>query len=458
MKANESIKFLSVVAGFLSLSIILNPVMAQEYDDMYFNKSDRKTVKSNKYNTLAVESKENSTAKYNKVTESTDVYSSKNVNPEYIARYKSTEISELEEKSYDSDDYFIEDYHKEQYGSDSLRNQINYAALNKRDQMSYSNYNRTNSSPSWGFSPYMNMSYGNPYCYDPFMSGYGPSMGFGMGMGFGSGFYPSMSYNIGMSWGSGYNPYGGFYGYNPYSARYRGMNGFYDPWGPAYGYNPYRGGYSPYYGGYGSSIYILPGGSDIANTRKIEHKPRSVNRSSSYSRTSANPRRESARVSNSSQKIRVPNRSLSTTSSANGRVSRDYSRSQNEYYNSARRSSSSSSQRISSSSNNRNTYRRSSSNSTSRYSSSMNANKPSRVSNSSYSNSRSSSYSGNNSRSGSYASPSRSNSSSYGSYSSGSSNSRSSSYSSSGSSGSGRSYSSGSSSRSSSSRGRSGRQ
>lgn len=442
MKSIKSIKILSLSVGMLGMTVLYSAVNAQEYDDMYFNKSDRKTVKVEKPVVIPENSKD-----YKEIAESTEAYSAKNVNPEYIARYKSSESNQIEDQSaqnnesYSREDYFVEGYDDKDYTSDPNKNEIDYTALALRDKMSYSNYNRSFASPSWRFSPYMNMGFGNPfygYGYDPFMMGSGLSMG--IGYGFGSGFYPSMSYGMSMSWGTGYNPWGwgGYYPgyYSPY-----GMGGFYDPWGPMYGYTPYsRFGYSPYYGRYGglypSVIVVNNSGSDYINGRKIEYKPRTTRSAATprYSRTNT----ENVRVASNDTKVRIPNRTISTSAS-NGRVSRDYSKVQNEYYSRSRRSTSSA-QRISTSNNVRNSYRRGSA-STSRFNaSSINNNKPSRVSSGSSqynrSSNRSNAYSGyssgtRRSSSSSFSTPSR-NSSGYSrsSFSSGSSGSRSSSYSS----------------------------
>lgn len=455
MKALKSVNILTLSVSILSLMVIFSSVNAQEYDDMYFSKSDRKTVKVEKLN----KNKSSNTANYKEVTKSTETFSAKNVNPEYIARYKSTESNEVKEQEiqkndeYSSQDYFVEDYDDTEYVSDPDKNNIDYAVLNKRDQMSSSNYNRPFSSPSWRFSPYASMGFGSPYSrfgynpmmgrnpymmgYDPFMSGYRPSMAMRYGYGSGFGYSPSMAFNVGMSWGSGYNPWNS----SPY-----GMGGY----SPMCGYNPYsRYGGSPYYrGGYGgfSPTYIITSNSNInsndINGRNIKYQPRTT-RTSATQRDLRTNNSESARASTSSTKIRVPNRD-NTTSTSNGRVSRDYSKVQNEYYNQARRSSSSS-KRISTSSNSSRGSSARSSYSASRNSSSISKNKPSRTSSYSSGNSRGSSSSSQYSR----GSSSRSSSSSYSttpsrgssgsSYSSGNSGSRSS------------SSSSGSSSRSSSS-------
>jgi hypothetical protein len=455
MKELKSIKLSTLFAGLLGILVSFSTVNAQEYDDLYFNKSDRKTVKSESKATLAKDAKSLSGTDYNQATKSTEVYSAKNVNPEYVARYKSSESNEVRENTipdseYGSDDYFIEDYNTPDSTIGIHQNEIDYAALNKRDQMSYSNYDHNHSNPYWRMNPYMSMGYGSPY-YDPFMMGYSPGFSMGMGYGFGTGFYPSMSYSMAMSWGTGYNPWSSWGGY-PYSPY--GMRGYYDPWAYGYGYSPYMSGYgyglnSYGYYGYSRPYYVVStSNSEYYNDRNISYKPRSTSRSNSIQRASTASATNS-RVSASDSKIRIPSRAVTSESTSNGRVSRDYSKSQNEYYNTNRRSTSSS-ERIAASTSSRNTYARTSS------SSSSFTNRPSRTSNSSSgynspSNSRSYSSNSGSRSSSSYSSPGRSSSSFGGgnSYSSGSSSGRSSSYSSAG-----RSSSSGSSSgRSSSSSG-----
>ncbi len=407
MKALKSVKKLSLVVSLIFTTSIYSSAIAQEYDDMYFNKTDRKTVKIEKTTLLTSNNKNNS---YKEITKSTETFSAKNVNPEYIARYKSTESNQVNEQtvqksdSYSSNDYFVEGYDKSAYVSDSKNSEIDYAALNKRDQMSSKKNYGSLSNSAMRFSPYMAMGFGSAYGrygYDPFTMGYGSGMSMGFGSGFG--YSPYMSFNVGMSWGSGYNPWGSFY--NPY--RMRG----YDPWRSMYGYNPYGGlgGYSPYYGsGYGgycptfTNSYSNNYASEYNNGRNIQYKPRTTRVNSTINTPLSN--NENLRTSSSNSKIRVPNRTTSATRS-DGRIGNDYSKGQNEYYNKVRRSSSSSARRISSNNSTRNTYSRNS-NSVSRSKSSINNNKPSRVSN------YSSGYNRNNSSSKSYSSPSRSSSSS----------------------------------------------
>ena len=410
----KALKLLKALFGSVSLFFLVSMVhtaSAQEYDDMYFNKSDRKTVKVESATAATID---NNSSTYKEISETTETYSAKNINPEYIARYKSSESNEASEQAkrsatgYTSDDYFVEDYNASNYVSDSNRSNIDYRALALRDEMSYSNYNRTNSNPNWRFSPYvgmgMGMGYGgfgyprygypysmydpfmrgyNPYMmgYDPFMMVYGSGMTMGLGMGFGYGMSPAMSYNIGMSWGTGGYP--GFY--NPFG---------YNPWGSMYSYGPY--GCPPYYTSRGfipsNVVAASVAGSEYRNGRNMHYKARNVRANADVTRNRTSS--EQVRRTASSSRIRVPSRDVATVSNGRTSSSRDYSRAQNPIYTNNRNSTSSSVQRISSrstSGNGRSSYFRSSDASRS---SAMYNNRPSRTSSTYTSGSNRSSYSG----------------------------------------------------------------
>ena len=136
MKALKSIKILTLFTSLLSIAVIYSSVNAQEYDDMYFGKSDRKTVKADKTVVISDNNKNNSNANYKEITKSTETYSAKNINPEYIARYKSTNSNEVNEQtvqkddSYSSKDYFVEGYDNNDYISDSKKGEIEFKNVN----------------------------------------------------------------------------------------------------------------------------------------------------------------------------------------------------------------------------------------------------------------------------------------------------------------------------------------
>jgi hypothetical protein len=203
------ITFLTLLA--VSASMVASAQVA-EYDDMYFNSTDRTVVQASKPLTLKNISSESYEVKT--AINPTDSYSARNVNPEYISQSTVNPSGSVEKAP-----YFIPDY------SPVAVNQN----LNKN-----SNYYGNNSYP--GMMP----AYGSPYnSFSPSMYGYSP---YGYG------------YNNGFNSMYGYNPYG----YNGFNSGWSSMlsmtfgMGSYCPWGGS----SFYGNYSPYnymgmgYGGY----------------------------------------------------------------------------------------------------------------------------------------------------------------------------------------------------------------
>ncbi len=449
MKALNTVKMM-----FMSILIVISAgqvVKAQEYDDLYFNNSDRQTVKIDKSVLKSNQNAVVSNADYKEISATTENFSAKNVNPEYIAKYKGSEkdgsaaVENLENGTYSSDDYFVEDYESQKKNHETTAE--DYLNSKKYDR-NYSSYAGTNAGfrPNMSFNTYM--GFGSPFGYSPY--GYSP---YGFGMGYG----PAYGMSVGMSWGTGfYNPWNSFYSpysmyYDPWFSPYN--SGFYDPFYSPYrysAYNPYRYGSFGYYGSYGGyypagmgGIYVVSGGSSGSNSyyttetgKRIEYRPRTATRSNSseYVRSTSGTSDRIRRVENS-ENIRTVTRSTPSTSS--GRVAKDYSGTQNEYYNRSRTSRTSTGRTTAPAATSINNRLQSSSNSSQRdYSSSaINTNRPSRTAN--YNNGNtyqrsSGSYGSSGRSSSSYSSPSRSsysNSSGSSGYTSGSSGSRSSSYS-----------------------------
>jgi len=300
-----------IVSLFASLEISAQGV---EYDDLYFNKSDRKAKKEKKYK--PVSSDENVIK--SDVPLTTEEFSSKNINPEYIARYKADELeNETDEHEYSTDDYYVD--------SDERINDNQQEYL---DSTKYSsNYNRPDYYRYPNHSAYNRYGYGlNPY-YCP------PGWNFGLGYTLGS-FYgmPYSGYNFSMSWSTG------GYGYYPYSSWY---DPWYDPWYGGFGYPSYASAwrfgfgmgyynsfYNPYYYPYHNHYVIINEGSNYNNY----HYGRRDSRTST-SLTSRNYSQNRLQSSSPSKNIKVDN------ASAN-RSTRDYSKLQNEYYRNSRSTSS----------------------------------------------------------------------------------------------------------------------
>lgn len=248
-------------------------------------------------------------------------FSSRNVNPDYIARYQA-------EENTPQDDIVYFDEAGEEGSNPDINAYDNYRVGNSGTNSNF------NSSMAFG----MGMMYGmNSFGMSPFGMGsfYDPFWGGGYG------FRPGFSMNIGFGFGS------------PFYRPMYGYGGFYDPFRPVYGYG---GGYGHGYPGYGynpmfasNPVYILPGGeygdrrvvTGARPTRgsSLAASSRGVNVSNAALQPStarANARRDVLNNSNSATSRRV------VSNSDNSRVSaRDFSSSQNDYYNSNARTGSS---------------------------------------------------------------------------------------------------------------------
>lgn len=208
-----------IVLG-LMVACVAGTVMAQENDDMYFNKKDRAKLNAQKAQAtaLAYSNKNGSDdLDFNDdVFAATASYSTRNTNPEYISRSNS-EVAQS-----DNEDYFIV--------SESYANAQNLSRFND-------NYN------NWYNNPWYSNSYYAPSRYawnSPFYGGFNSPWGYG----YGSGMYVSVGYGWGSPyyggyWGSGYSPWDYGYGY-PYGGYYGNSWGYYNGWG-YYGGNNYWG-------------------------------------------------------------------------------------------------------------------------------------------------------------------------------------------------------------------------
>ncbi len=365
LKYLKTVLSVSLFAGMM----IYGSASAQEYDDMYFNKNDRKTVKVKKSD-LNVQNeavKEN----YKEFTSSTENVSSKNINPEYIARYKNIDPEQNKDSTsseYKNDDYFVENYDiKPGSGMVSAKEYLNSKKYNRE----YTSQTKTNSSFG-GFHPSFSMGMG--FGYSPFGYGFYPGMGYGM------------SYSLSMSWGMGggfYDPWMDPFMFYPTMSFYDQymMSRFYRPWRYPF-YGGYPGGFYPYggfstsigmgfgmglgfggyygggYGGYGYPYYpYYPGtGGEYSN---IKYQQRTPGRSTT-SKVHIPREKATVRTADNTRNLRIPGTATVSNNAGNARIAKDYSRTQNEYYNNSRTRNASSRQRISSSAGSRYNYRASS--------------------------------------------------------------------------------------------------
>ncbi|EAZ80153.2 hypothetical protein [Algoriphagus machipongonensis] len=312
-----SILSTSLFLGALAMSACSTSQYANSggQDNMYFMASDAKLATEYAVQNNNPESFE-SLGSVNLDTYPNENFSSKNVNPEYIAKYSNTE-----EVSSDDMVYFDEG------GDVSSEGDINAYNDYRVNQGNSNNGNFGNSFfPTMsfsmgymgGFSPW---GYGYMPFYEPFMMpGYMyPSYGFGFRPGFSMGINIGFGIGFGSFWGPSY-AWGGYPGY--------GWGGY-----PSYGW----GGYPGYIN---RPIYVLPGGE--YGDRRIVRGARSTRgaglANASNARSSAIlPNTSRAQARNAA--VNSPrNRSLVSGSNNSSRVtSRDFGNSQNDYYTSRSR-------------------------------------------------------------------------------------------------------------------------
>ncbi|WP_323837947.1 hypothetical protein [Algoriphagus sp. D3-2-R+10] len=248
-------------------------------------------------------------------------FSSRNVNPDYIARYQS------DQDSSESDIVYFDEGVAEESNPD-INAYNNYRVGNSG--------NNSNFNSSMAFNMGMNMGMGMMYGMNPWGMGrfYDPFWGPGFG------YRPGFNFNIGFGFGS------------PFMRPGFGYGGFYDPWGmPMYGWGGYPG-YGYGYPGMGffprNPIYVLPGGEYgdrrvVRGARSSRGSTLAGTRGGSVSNAALQPstaraqaRRDVLNNGNSATSRRL------TSNSDNSRISaRDFSSSQNDYYNSRVREGSS---------------------------------------------------------------------------------------------------------------------
>lgn len=301
-----SISFVSCSSNKLATS--------ESSDNLYFMASDAKIATE-----YAVQN--NNPEQFQSLSSTTsqaipqESFSSRNVNPDYIARYQEEQNTEQNEVVY------FDDEGQEEYNP-NIDAYNNYKVGGSGNN---SNFNSNLSAFNMGMMYGLN-SYGINRLYDPFFgSGFGFRPGFNMNIGYGFG-NPFLRPMYGM---------GGF--------RY---GGFYDPYNPYYGYGYPRYGYSPMYSS--NPSYTLPGGEFgdrrvIRGARGTRGSTLGAARSSTISRSAVQPstaRAQARREVLGTGTNDGARRSLSNSN--NSRVSaRDFSSTQNDYYNSTSRAANS---------------------------------------------------------------------------------------------------------------------
>lgn len=304
----------SFILGSLALaSCSTNKIATNaDQDNLYFMASDNQVateyaVQNNKPESFKSLSNEDAR------TYTQENFSSRNVNPDYIAKYQAETEAQKEGSV----------YFDETLGADTVKD-INV----------YNNYYSNsgsgfNSGFNSAFSVGMGLGfggYGMGGFYNPF---YNPFYGFGSGL----------SMRIGFGWGSPHMGMGFGFGYPMFGYPMYPMHGFgYPMFGnPMYGF-----GYPAYgYPGFGNPIYILPSGEYGDRNVVVGARPTrgATLAGASYSGSSSSaavPSTARAQARNEAINSSTTNRRV-VSSSENARVSsRDFSTSQNDYYSNSR--------------------------------------------------------------------------------------------------------------------------
>jgi hypothetical protein len=285
-------------------------VLTAANDNMYFMASDMKKVTQH-----AVTNNQPNT--FDGLATATgapqDNFSSKNVNPDYLARYGQVNAQNSSDVVY--------------FDENQDANSGTTPNIDVYNNFSVSNFNSGwgNTSFMPGFSPFgygmMGFSPWGMGFYDPF---FGPGWGWRSGL------------NLGFNWGWGrpyYSPFNPYFGYNSFYSPYWGGSMWGSPWGSPWGWN------TPIYAT--GPIIIMPG--NEYGDRRIVYGARPSRGSSMSSGTGGvaqysgvpTTARAQARqnVANASDGV-SPRRSVANES--NRMATSDFSSSQNDYYNTGR--------------------------------------------------------------------------------------------------------------------------
>lgn len=309
---NLSIISASLLMGSLAISSCsTNKMAASSNDNLYFMASDVKVatqyaVANNNPSTFQNLAKEPVAPQ--------ESFSSRNVNPEYLSRYGQSSAIEENEVVYFDD-------------SQSQTTSSNQPNIDVYNSFSVNNFNTNRGWGNTAFNVGMGFGFGgfSPWgmgFYDPFFN---PFWGFRPGI------------NVGLNFGWGrpfYDPFNPFFGFGGFG----GMGGFYDPfWGGGFMGSPWGWGRPIYATG---PIIVLPG-NEFAN-RRVVYGSRPTRGSSMVSGARGmgqsavvpSTARAQARANAANASVDSPRRVLSSEN-ARG-ASRDFSSTQNDYYNSGR--------------------------------------------------------------------------------------------------------------------------
>ncbi len=321
----------SCVLGSLALASCSTNKLATtaDQDNLYFMASDTQVATQYAVQNNNPESFK-SLSSVNTDTYSQENFSSRNVNPDYIAKYQAEAQGQDEETVYfdetgDADAVQDIDVYNNYYSNSSGFNSGFNSAFSMGMGFGFGGYGMGGFGfPGFGMDRFGMGGYGMGGFYNPFF-GFGPRFGMNIGFGWGS---PFMGMGMGMGFG---NPMYGF----PMFPMYGFGN-------PMFGYPMYGLGYPGFgYPGYGNPIYVLPGGEYGDRNVVVGARPtRGATLAGSGYRGSTNsaavPSTARAQARNEAMNTNGTNRRV-VSSGENSRVSsRDFSNSQNDYYTNSR--------------------------------------------------------------------------------------------------------------------------
>lgn len=323
MKNFQIITTLFILSSLALVSCSTNKMASTAtQDNLYFMASDAKSVRANAVPNNKPESFQNLSV-VNDESFSQENFSSRNVNPDYIAKYQSEAIAENDETI----------YFEENNGSQGTPNIDVYNNYYSAAPGSFGGFNNSFNS-GLGFGGFGMGGFG--------MGGFGMG-GFGSPFGFGFGPRLSLGFGFGSPW---MNP---MFGYGmPMMGFGMPMMGFGMPMfgygmpmmGYGYGFNRFPG-YGFGYPNFGNQIFVLPGSEYSSRGVSVGARPSRGaslsgnnyrgNSSAATVPSTARAQARNAVLNNNNSSRRI------TNGGENSRVSsRDFGTSQNDYYSNSR--------------------------------------------------------------------------------------------------------------------------
>lgn len=306
---------------------------AQEYDDLYFSAKDRKEIK---YATTPGVNESLKTYQSYTNNNYNSAYSAKQVNPELIAKYKQNSRASVQEEIRDYEGYVNPSYSSDAYYDENFDEPLyNRDIDNVNGQTVINNFNGVN--PMWSNTRFR---VGTMMGFNPW-GGWNTGLNIGFNIGFGN-MWNAPFWNMG--WGSPF--------YDPWLDPFWGM-GWADPWvwrpGWTYGrgfwglnnwgwnrwnrWNRWNNGWA-YNNGFYDGLWF----NNNINRRNVVRGARGNTRGIYYGDVYRNGRYRSSQITSRMERRNAVSSAsrVDNMGNANART-RDYTQTQNEYYQRSRR-------------------------------------------------------------------------------------------------------------------------